>query len=45
MAERFQRMFGRALRSLTELRRRPLAVLVQNAGQVNIGQRQVNVGG
>src|SRR5690349_4226712 len=45
MAERFQRMCNRALRSLTELRRRPLAVRVQNAGQVNIGEQQVNVGG
>jgi hypothetical protein len=45
MVERFQRIFTRALRSLTELRRRPLAVVVQGAGQVNIGERQVNVSG
>jgi hypothetical protein len=43
MVERFQRLFSRALRALTELRRRPLAVVVQGAGQVNIGQQQVNV--
>jgi hypothetical protein len=34
----------RALRSLTELRRRSLAVRVQNARQVNVGHQQVNLG-
>src|SRR5262249_31929384 len=45
MMERVQRMFLRALRALTELRRRPLAVVVQGAGQVNIAHQQVNVAG
>jgi hypothetical protein len=43
MVERFHRLFVRSLRALRELRRHPLAVVVQGAGQVNIGERQVNV--
>jgi hypothetical protein len=43
MVERFGRMFARQLRSLCELRKAPLAVVVQNTGQVNVGQQQVNV--
>lgn len=41
MADRFHRMFLRTLRALSDLRRRP-AVLVQNAGQVNVAANQVN---
>lgn len=43
MADRFQRMFLRALRALRDLRRYTPAVIVQNAGQVNVGNQQVNV--
>jgi hypothetical protein len=43
MAERFHGMFLRTLKALRELRRTP-GVVVQNAGQVNVGQQQLNVG-
>jgi hypothetical protein len=43
MVERFHRMFLRTLRAMQELRRHPLAVVVQNAGQVNVGGQQVNM--
>jgi hypothetical protein len=33
------------LRALRDLRKAPPGVLVQNAGQVNVGQQQVNVAG
>jgi hypothetical protein len=42
MVDRFHKMYLRALRSLCNLRKAPLAVVVQNAGQVNLGQQQVN---
>jgi hypothetical protein len=45
MVERFQKIFTRTLRALCDLRRRPLAVVVQQAGQVNIAEQQVNVAG
>jgi hypothetical protein len=45
MADRFNRMFLRTLRALRDLRRGPQPVFVQNAGQVNVGQQQVNVSG
>jgi hypothetical protein len=45
MAERFHKMLVRTLRMLCDLRKGPLAVLVQNAAQVNVGQQQVNVRG
>ena len=45
MVERFQRIFTRTLRALCDLRRRPLVVVVQGAGQVNIAEQQVNVEG
>ncbi len=41
MADRFHRMFQRTLRALLSTRRLP--VVVQNAGQVNIGEKQVNL--
>ena len=44
MADRFHRMFMRTLRALRDLRRYSPAVIVQNAGQVNVGGQQVNVG-
>jgi hypothetical protein len=45
MADRFNRIFLRTLRVLRDLRRCPPPVFVQNAGQVNVGQLQVNVVG
>jgi hypothetical protein len=43
MVDRFNRIFLRTLRALRDLRRGPQPVVVQNAGQVNVGQQQVNV--
>src|SRR5262249_21302094 len=43
MADRFHKMLVRTLRALCDLRKVPLAVVVQNAGQVNVGGQQVNV--
>jgi hypothetical protein len=45
MVERYQRLYLRALKALQDLRRRAPAVIVRRAGQVNIGQQQVNVAG
>ncbi len=45
MADRFHPLFLRALRGLRDLRRYAPSVVVQNAGQVNVGARQVNVSG
>jgi hypothetical protein len=39
----FNRIFLRALRALSDLRRHAPTVVVQNAGQVNVGGQQVNV--
>ena len=41
--DRFNRIFMRALRQLRDLRRYAPAVVVHNAGQVNVAERQVNV--
>jgi len=41
MVDRWNRMFMRSLRQLRDLRR--YNVVIQNAGQVNIGEKQVNV--
>jgi hypothetical protein len=41
MMDRFNRLFLRTLRALRDLRRYP--VIVQNAQQVNVADRQVNV--
>jgi hypothetical protein len=43
MVERFHRLYLRTLRALQDMRRLP-PVVVRAAGQVNIGQQQVNVG-
>jgi hypothetical protein len=44
MVDRFNRIFLRTLRALRDLRRyTPATVVVQNAGQVNVGRQQVNV--
>lgn len=44
MIDRFNKVFLRTLRALRDLRRNASAVLVQNAGQVNVGGQQVNIG-
>lgn len=43
MADRFHRIYLRTLRALLNMRRVP--IIVQNAGQVNVGQQQVNISG
>jgi len=44
MVDRFNRLFLRSLRALRDYRRYAApSVLVQHAGQVNVGQQQVNV--
>jgi hypothetical protein len=44
MVDRFNRIFLRTLRALRDLRRyAPATVVVQNAGQVNVGSQQVNM--
>ncbi|MGH7174332.1 MAG: hypothetical protein ACRELG_29040 [Gemmataceae bacterium] len=42
MVDRFHRIMLRTIRQLQNLRRNPPVVMVQNAGQVNVGQQQVN---
>lgn len=42
-ADRWQRSFLRTLRALRDLRRHAPQIVVQHAGQVNVGQQQVNV--
>ena len=42
MVERFHRLVMRTARQLQNLRRNPPVVMVQNAGQVNVAQQQVN---
>ncbi len=41
MADKFSRIFLRTLRALQNMRRVP--IIVQNAGQVNVGEKQINV--
>jgi hypothetical protein len=43
MIDRFNRIFLRTLRALQDTRRSTPALVVQNAGQVNVGAQQVNV--
>jgi hypothetical protein len=43
MADRWHRIFQRTLRNLRDLRRYATQVVVQQAGQINIGDRQVNI--
>ena len=43
MADRYNRMFLRTLRQMRDLRRYAPPVIVNNGGQVNVGQQQVNV--
>jgi hypothetical protein len=40
----FQNQIMKLLRSLPDLRRHAPSLVIQNAGQVNVGQQQVNVG-
>jgi len=43
MMERFHRTYLRTVRTLKELKRQTPSVVVQQAGQVNVGEQQVNV--
>jgi hypothetical protein len=43
MMERYNRVFLRTLRALCEMRRHGGPVIVQNGGQMNVAQQQVNV--
>lgn len=43
MADRWQKTFLRTLRALRDLRRYASNVVIQNAGQVNLANQQVNV--
>jgi hypothetical protein len=45
MVDRFNSFFVRCVWNLLDLRRHCLSVVVQNAGQVNVGGQQVNVAG
>jgi hypothetical protein len=45
MMDRFNKIFLRSLRALRDLRRYNRPVIVQNAGQVNVGEKQINVSG
>jgi hypothetical protein len=45
MVERWQRQFLKALEAYQRQRRQAPAVIVRNAGQVNVGGQQVNVAG
>ena len=42
MVDRFHRIMMRTIRTLQNLRRNPPVVTVHNAGQVNVGQQQIN---
>jgi hypothetical protein len=43
MMERFNRIFLRTLRALCEMRGHSSPVIVQNGGQMNVAQQQVNL--
>lgn len=43
MVDRFNKLFVRTLRALRDLRRYASSMIVQNAGQVNVGAQQLNV--
>lgn len=45
LAERYNRIFLRVLRQMRDLRRYAPPVIVNNGGQVNLANQQVNVGG
>jgi hypothetical protein len=45
MVERFHRLLLRTVRALQDLRRQASPVVVRRAGQVNIGQQQLNLAG
>jgi len=44
MVDRFNRLFTRTLRALRDLRRYTPQMVVQNVGQLNLAQSQVNIG-
>jgi len=43
LMERFNQMFLRNLRAMRELKTHPISINIGQAGQVNVGQQQVNV--
>jgi hypothetical protein len=43
MMDRFNRIFLRTLRALCDLRRQSNPVIVQNGGQMNVAQQQINL--
>lgn len=43
MVDRFNRIFMRTLRGLSDLRRHAPLLVVQNIGQLNVAERQINV--
>jgi hypothetical protein len=43
MVDRFNRIFMRALRMLKDLRRHAQTLVVQNVGQMNVAEQQINV--
>jgi hypothetical protein len=45
MMDRYNRIFLRTLRALCDMRRHGSPVIVQNGGQMNVAQQQVNVAG
>jgi hypothetical protein len=45
MFDRFNKVYLRTMRALRDLRRYSRPIIVQNAGQVNVGGQQVNVAG
>jgi hypothetical protein len=45
LIERFNRMYLRTLRALRDLRRYSTSIQINNPGQVNIGEKQINIEG
>ena len=43
MVDRFNRIFMRTLRALKDLRRHAPMLVVQNVGQLNVAEQQINV--
>jgi hypothetical protein len=44
LMDRFNRIFMRTLRMLKDIRRHTATLVVQNAGQVNVADQQINLG-
>jgi hypothetical protein len=43
MMDRYNRIFLRTLRALCDMRRHSKPVIIQNGGQMNVAQQQVNL--